>query len=188
MLLFFFLLCCISSLGQKGLLHHLSLRPSPTSCSAGYYVASLQPHHFVSACTSASHLTPLAPLVQLAVALPLITPPPPICLRLRLSLHPSHASCPAGCRVASHHTAASHGPVPLHLIAPLLRLLSGWLFCHLLSCRCLPSACAFNHLHSSHHHQCCCHHHPHHCYHCHCRQCCSHLCHHHHCCCCHCLH
>ncbi len=85
--------------------------------------------------------------------LPLVTPPPLVRLRLRLSSHrclslcPSRASCPAGCPVASRHTAVSHPPAPPPLIAtppiivPLLCLLSGWLL-HYLSSRChLLSAC-----------------------------------------------
>jgi hypothetical protein len=88
------------------------------------------------------------------VVSPLVTLPPPICLRLCLSLHrrlspcPSRASCLAGCCIASCHTAASRPPVPPPLIAlppltaPLLRLLSGWLSRHFSSRRHLPSTCA----------------------------------------------
>ncbi len=67
---------------------------------------------------------------------PLVTLPPPVCLHLcfslhhRLSSHPSHASCLAGCCVAPHHTDTSRPPAPPTLIAspplvaPLLCLLS----------------------------------------------------------------
>jgi hypothetical protein len=72
-------------------------------------------------------------------------PPPPVHLRLRLSLHcclsprPSYASCPAGCCVTSRHATTSRLPAPLPLIAPLSRLLSGSLLHHLLSRQhCLP--------------------------------------------------
>jgi hypothetical protein len=78
--------------------------------------------------TAASHCTPLVPLVRLVVALPLVTPPPPVHLRLCLSSHhrllprPSYASCPAGCHVTSCHAAASRQPASPPLIAPLVRL------------------------------------------------------------------
>ncbi len=83
-----------------------------------------------------------------APASPLVTPLPPVHLRLRLSLHhrfsprPSYASCLAGCRVTSHHTATSHPPVPPPLIVPLSRFLSGWLSRRLSSHRRLLSTCA----------------------------------------------
>ncbi len=59
------------------------------------------------------------------VVSPLITPPPPVHLRLRLSSHrlsprPSCASCLAGCRVTSHHAATSYPPAPPPIIAPLV--------------------------------------------------------------------
>jgi hypothetical protein len=99
-----------------------------------------------SHCNAASHCAPLTPLVWLVVASPLFTPPPPVSLRLRLSSRPSCASCPAGCRITSHHTTATTRlPVPLtlivlpHLISPLSR--SSWLLRHLSSRRRLPSAC-----------------------------------------------
>ncbi len=76
-------------------------------------------------------------LHRLFVASPLVTLlPPPIRLRLRLSLHrrlslrPSHAICQDGCCIASHHADASHPPtpptlvLPLPLVAPLSCLLS----------------------------------------------------------------
>ncbi len=55
-------------------------------------------------------------------AVPLLSTPPH-------SLCP----CPAGCHVTSCHVATSHLPVPLPLIAPLSRLLSGSLLPHLSS-------------------------------------------------------
>jgi hypothetical protein len=112
------------------------------------------------ACASASHWdaafhpAPLTPLFWLVVVSPLVAQPPPVRLRLRLSSHhrrssrPFHAFCLAGCCVASCHAAAFHPPAPLPLIAllpliaPLSRLLSGWLLCCLLSRHRLPSACA----------------------------------------------
>jgi hypothetical protein len=124
------------------LLCHLSshCRLSPACASASH-------------CTAASHCAPLTPLVQLVVALPLVTLPSPNRLRLRLSLHrhlllcPSCASCQAGCCVASGHTAVSRLPAlppliaPAPIIAPLLHLLSGWLLRHLSTRRHPPSAC-----------------------------------------------
>jgi hypothetical protein len=77
--------------------------------------------------------------MTLIVPLTLVTPPPSIhphlCLSLhrRLSPHPSYAYCPSGCRVTSRHAATSRPPAPLPLIAPLSRLLSGWLSHHLSS-------------------------------------------------------
>ncbi len=62
---------------------------------------------------------------RLFVVSPLIMPPPPVHLRLRLSLHcclslgPSHVSYLASYHIASHPTDASCPPVPLTLIAPL---------------------------------------------------------------------
>ncbi len=133
---------------------------------------------FASHCTAASHRAPLMPLVWLVVTSLLVTPPCPVRLRLRLSLGPSRASCPAGCHITSCHTttasrclhlclslccrlsmhpsyasclagccvtschaATSHQPAPPPLLAPLLRFLSGWLLCCLLSHRRLPSTC-----------------------------------------------
>jgi hypothetical protein len=58
--------------------------------------------HFPSTCTSTYHCAPLAPLVRLIVASPLVTPPLP----------------PVACASASHCAAASHR-APL---APLFRL------------------------------------------------------------------
>jgi hypothetical protein len=125
------------------LLHHLSsCSRLPSTCASA------------SQRISASHCTPLLPLIRLVLASPLIMPPSPVRLHLclsshcRLSLQSSCTSCPAGCHIASHHSAASHPPGPpplialLTLTAPLSRLLSGWLSRHLLS-RCgLPSPCA----------------------------------------------
>jgi hypothetical protein len=71
-------------------------------------------HSLLSACasvshrTAASHCAPLAPLVRLVTAAPLVTPPSPVRLCLRLSSNPP-------------------------IIAPLLRLFSGWLSRHLSS-------------------------------------------------------
>ncbi len=73
--------------------------------------------------------SPLVPLVWLAVVLPLLTPPPPTCQHLCLSLchcllsHPSWASCLAGCCVASPHTAASYLLASPPFIVPSLLLL-----------------------------------------------------------------
>jgi hypothetical protein len=120
-----------------------SLRCLP---SAG---ASYSCRPFASCCTPL--LRPSNCPLWLVVVSPLVTPPPLIHLRLRLSSHrglrPSCASCPAGYHVASRHTAVSSPPAPPPLIAPppiivpLLCLLSGWLSRHLLSCRRLLSAC-----------------------------------------------
>ncbi len=95
-----------------------------------------------------SHRAPLTPLVGLVVVSPLVTPPPPVylCLRLSphhsLSPHPSYASCLAGCRVTSCHATTSCPPVPPPLIPPLSCFLSGWLL-HRLSSHChLSSTCA----------------------------------------------
>jgi hypothetical protein len=84
---------------------------------------------------------------RLFVVSPLVTPLPPICLRLRLlshcclSLCPSCTPCPAGCCIASHHVDASCPPAPPALdvqwlfVAPLSCLFvhSGWLLCSLFS-------------------------------------------------------
>jgi hypothetical protein len=115
---------------------------------------------FASCCAPLLH--PSCCPLWLVDVLPLVTPPPLVRLRLclsmhcRLSLHPSRPSCPAGCCVASRHTAVSRLPAPPPLIAPppiiapLLCLLSDWLSRHLSSrCR-LPSACVS----ASHHASC----------------------------------
>jgi hypothetical protein len=60
-----------------------------------------------SHCTAASHRAPLKPLVWLVVTSLLITLPPPVRLRLRLSLHPSRASCPAGCCITSGYATTA---------------------------------------------------------------------------------
>ncbi len=154
------LLCLLSG----WLLHHLSsCRCLPSVCASGCCVAShcwlshcLSSHRrLLSACAFASHHA-------LAVALPLITPPPLVCLYLCLSLCPSCASCPAGCCITSHYAAAFHLSAPSPLIAPLSHLLSSWLSSHLSSCCRLLSACTSDHLHSIHH--CNCHRHHHHCH------------------------
>ncbi len=79
-------------------------------------------HLSTSHCAAASHHAPL-PLwcgcLSPALASPLVLPPSLVCLCLRLSLCPSHATCLDGCRVASHHTNASRLPGPLTLVAPL---------------------------------------------------------------------
>jgi hypothetical protein len=79
----------LSSLLSGWLLHHLSSRHRlPPACTSA------------SQCTATSHCTPLARLVRLVVASPLITPMPPVCQCLQLLLHsclllrPSHASHP----------------------------------------------------------------------------------------------
>ncbi len=83
-----------------------------------------------SHCTTASRCAPLTPLVWLVVTSLLVTPPLPICLCLHLSSHPSHPSCPAGCRVTSYHTTTTSRC--LHLCLTL---------CHCLSLR--PSCTSF---------------------------------------------
>jgi hypothetical protein len=91
-----------------------------------------------SHCTAASHRAPLVPLVRLVVVLPLVTPPSPVRLCLRLSSHrhllshPSYASCPAGCPVTSCHAAASRQPASPPVIVPLV-----WL---VVACHAAPSA------------------------------------------------
>jgi hypothetical protein len=66
------------------------------SCPTGCCVTSCHAAATASYCTAASHRTPLEPLIWLVVASPLITPLPPIRLRLQLSAHcsltlrPSH--------------------------------------------------------------------------------------------------
>ncbi len=125
----------------------------PLSCLlSGWLSHCLLSHRRLpSACASASHCTatyyhaPLMPLFWLVVTSPLVTPPPPISLRLRLSLrllsgwllchlfshchlclslhrrlslHPSCASYPAGCCVTSRHTATCRPPVPPPLSTP----------------------------------------------------------------------
>jgi hypothetical protein len=148
--------------------HHLSSayafasHPAPLVPLVRLHVASplVTPTPPTIACTSASHWAatshraPLAPLFWLVAASPVVPPPPPVCLCLCLSSHCRLSSCPsrasflAGYCVTSCHTTASHPPAPPPLIAPpslimpLSRLLSGWLSCHLLSRRRLPSACA----------------------------------------------
>ncbi len=90
-----------------------SCRRLPSACAS------------TSHCIAASHCTPLTPLVQLVVASLLITPPPPVCLRLCLSSRPSCASCLAGCCVTSWHaTTAFHCAAASHRapLAPLVRL------------------------------------------------------------------
>jgi hypothetical protein len=115
--------------------HHLQ-SSSTSTCSP-----LITPPHLIVPLFFSGAVTSCPP--WLFVLSPLIMPPPPIRLRLCLSLRPSCASCPASCCIASHHTAAFHPFAPLPLIAPLLRFLSGWLLHHLLSCRRLPSACTF---------------------------------------------
>jgi hypothetical protein len=67
---------------------------------------------------------PSCPLRMFVVS-PLMTPPPPVCLCLRLSLHrplslhPSYISCLAGCCVASHYVDVFCPPAPLTLVTPL---------------------------------------------------------------------
>ncbi len=65
--------------------------------------------------TAASHCAPLTPFVQLVVSSLLITPPPPDRLHLHLSLRPSFASCPTGCRVTSCHTTTASRCLRLRL-------------------------------------------------------------------------
>jgi hypothetical protein len=84
-------------------------------------------------------MAPLVPLAQLVVTSSLLMLMPPIhwCLCLLLHCHlllqPSHASCPAGCCIASCDADASHPPVPPPhvalppLVAPIMCLLFGWL-------------------------------------------------------------
>jgi hypothetical protein len=141
----------------------LSRRCLPPACASA------------SHCTAASHCTPLAPLVRLIVASTLITPPPSNHLRLRLSSHrclssrPSCASFPAGCRVTSHHTAASCPPalrLSLHstshcaslaplvwlvVALPLVTPLPPISLCPCLSMHCRLSSCpSCNHVYRRH--------------------------------------
>jgi hypothetical protein len=90
-----------------------------------------------SHCTAACHCAPLAPLVRLVVASPLITPPSLVRLRLCLSSHhhlllgPSYAF--VWMVVMSPLVTL---PPPISLCLRLSsHLLSGWLLHHLLSCR-----------------------------------------------------
>ena len=82
------------------------------------------PHIAASHRALSSRCTPLGPLVQLVVPLPILMPPPSIrwrfCLLLRhhLSSHPSLVSCLAGCRITSPQAAASHLLVPAPLVTP----------------------------------------------------------------------
>jgi hypothetical protein len=128
---------------------------APLSCLlSGWLSRCLSSHRRLpSACASASHRTatyyraPLTPLVRLVVASPLVIPPPPVNLRLRLSsrllsgwllhyllsrrhlrlsshrrisLHPSCASYLAGCCISSRQAATSRPPAPLPLSTPTL--------------------------------------------------------------------
>jgi hypothetical protein len=99
----------------------LSLHPSCASFPAGCHV------------TTRHAAAPHPPALRLS-------------LHRHLSLCPSCASCPSDCCIDCHATAFQP-PAPLPLIAlpphiaPLLRLFSGWLLHHLLSCHRLPSAC-----------------------------------------------
>ncbi len=109
---------------------------TPLVVHSGWLLCCLSsPRHLLPACasashcTTASHCTPLAPLVRLVVASPLVTPPSPVCLSLRLSLHshlflcPSYASCPDGCCLTSCHAAAFDQLVHPPLIALLVWLI-----------------------------------------------------------------
>ena len=129
-----------------------SRRPSPSRsrravhCRRGAVAPSLavKKPSAVSTDDSGHSSRPPKPLVRLVVALPLLTPPPPICRRLSLRPSPfvSHPSGWLSCLLASH-TATSYLPAPPPLIAPLpplvtpiLGLSSSWLRRRLSSRRC----------------------------------------------------
>jgi hypothetical protein len=108
---------------------------APLVVHSGWLLCRLSSHRRLSSTcastshrTTASHCAPLAPLVRLVVVWPLVTPPSPVRLRLRLPSHhhllsrPSYSSCPAGCHVTSCHAAASCQTMSPPLIAPLVRL------------------------------------------------------------------
>jgi hypothetical protein len=120
--------CCAPFFCAPLVVHSGWLSCRLLSCRCLSYACAAASH-----CTTTSHCAPLAPLVRLDVVSPLITLPSPVRLRLRLSLHrqlllhPSYTSCLAGCCVTSCHAATSRPPAPPPLIAPLSRLLTGWL-------------------------------------------------------------
>ncbi len=88
---------------------------------------------------AASHRAPLTPLVWLVVTSLLVTPPPPVRLRLCLSLRPSHASCLSGCHVTScHATTASRC---LRLCLSLCRCLSSRPSCTSFLAGCCITSC-----------------------------------------------
>ena len=113
--------------------HYLLFCRSCPSCPAGCCIASLHAAASptsASCCAVASRSSALVPLVRLVVASILLTPPCPICW-----LH-----CLEGWARATDHLGPPPSPLaaPLPLVLPLLRLLSGWLLCHLSSRRCIP--------------------------------------------------
>ena len=113
--------------------HYLSFCRSRPYCPAGCCIASLHaPASSASAscCTVTSRSSALAPLVWLVVASILRTPPCPICRLHRLD----------GWARAVDHLGPPPSPLAARspLVLLLLRLLSGWLLCHLSSRRCIP--------------------------------------------------
>ncbi len=116
--------------------HCLLFCRSRPSCPAGCCVASLHAATSpasASCCAVASCSSALAPLVRLVVASILLTPPCPICRLHRLE----------GWARAADHLGLAPFPLaaPLPLVLLLLRFLSGWLLCHLSSCRHIPCQC-----------------------------------------------
>jgi len=130
-----------------------SRRPSPSRsrcavhCRRGAvapYLAIKEPSavsKFLLTTPSTRH-APTRPLVQMVVALPLLTPPLSICRRLSLR-HRLLCLCPSGwlSRLLASHAATSHLPAPPPLIAqspldtPLSGLSSSWFLMHRLSSR-----------------------------------------------------
>jgi hypothetical protein len=113
--------------------HCLLFCRSGPSCPAGCCIASLHAAASpasASCCAITSRSSALAPLVWLVVASILLTPSCPIC-----RLH-----CLEGWDWAADHLGLPPSPLAasLPLVLLLLRLLSGWLLCHLSSCRRIP--------------------------------------------------
>ena len=113
--------------------HYLSFCRSRPYCPAGCCIASLHAtasSASASCCTVTSRSSALAPLVWLVVASILRTPPCPICRLHRLD----------GWARAVDHLGPPPSPLAARspLVLLLLRLLSGWLLCHLSSRRRIP--------------------------------------------------